>query len=98
MDKSSTEHTVSLPEVMAYLFNRYGTENMVVAAMIGELFHLPFPKDSSQEEINLAKISSLTSICDTEGDLCLFTMDKIKTIVNSALQDSTKNFHYRDTH
>ena len=72
---------VSLPEVMAYLFNRYGTEAMVIATMVGELLHLPFPKDSAQEEINLAKISSLTSICDTEGDLCLFTMDKIKTVV-----------------
>ena len=85
---------VTLAEVMAYLFNRYGTEAMVISAMIGELLLLPIPKDEKQEEINLAKISSLTSICETEGDLSLFTMDKIKTLVNCTLQESTKSLFW----
>ena len=94
VDKSSTEHMTSLPEVMAYLYNRYGTEAMVVNAMISDLLLLPAPRDSSQEEINLANISSLTSICDSEDDLCLFSMEKIRKIVNSALIDSTRNLFW----
>jgi hypothetical protein len=57
---------------------------------------LPAPKDSSQEEINLAKISSLTSIIDSEDDLCLFSMEKIKKIVNSALIDSTRHLFWNN--
>ena len=82
--------------MLAYLYRRYGTESSVFQSMLAEILHLPFPKDDTMEEVNLAKISAITSISTTPENTLLYTMDKMKAIVNSTLKEKTReNFYDR---
>jgi hypothetical protein len=82
VDKHSTEHISTLQEMLAYLYRRYGTESTVFQSMLTEILHLPFPRDDKQEEVNLAKISAITSISTNHENTLLYTMEKMKAIVN----------------
>ena len=61
VDKHSTEHISSLQEMLAYLYRRFGTESSLFQSMLQEILNLPHPKNVKEEEVNLAKISALTS-------------------------------------
>ena len=96
VDKHSTEHISTLQEMLAYLYRRYGTESSVFLSMLQEILRLPFPKDDKMEEVNLAKISAITSISTTPENILLYTMDKMKALVNSTLTEkSGENFYDR---
>jgi hypothetical protein len=93
VDKHSTEHISSLQEMLAYLYRRYGTESSVFQSMLQEILNLPHPKDEKNEEVNLAKISALTSISTTPENVVLYTMERVKELVNNTLTEkSRENF------
>jgi hypothetical protein len=94
VDKHSTEHISTLQEMLAYLYRRYGTESTVFQTMLTEILHLPFPRDDEQEETNLAKISAITSISTDHENTLLYTMERMKVIANTALQEKTRERFY----
>ena len=79
---------------MAYLTRRYGTESAVFQSMLDDLLALHSPKNEKEEEVNLAKISALTSISTDADDKELYTMDKVKSLVNSTLLDETRHLFW----
>ena len=86
----------SLQEMLAYLYRRYGTESSVFQSMLAEILQLPVPRDDKMEEINLAKVSAITSISITPENTLLYTMEKLKSIVNQTLKEKTReNFYDR---
>ena len=79
--------------MLAYLYRRYGTESSVFQSMLQEILNLPHPKDEKNEEVNLAKISALTSISTTPENIVLYTMERVRELVNNTLTEkSRENF------
>lgn len=73
----------------SYLYRRYGTESTVFRSMLAEILRLPFPRDDRQEEINLSKVSAITSISTTPDNVLLYTLEKMRAIVNTTLKEKT---------
>ena len=94
VDKHGTEHISTLSEMMGYLFRRYGTESSVFQSMLTEILNLPHPKNEKDEEVNLAKISALTSISTTDNNKELYTMDRVKVLINNTLTDKSKELFW----
>ena len=94
VDKHHTEHMSSLQDFMAYLTRRYGTESAVFQSMLNDLLALHSPKNEKEEEVNLAKISALTSISTNADNMELYTMDKVKSLVTSTLLDETRHLFW----
>ena len=76
--------------MLAYLYCRYGTESSVFQSMLQEILNLPHPKNEKEEEVNLAKISALTSISTTESNRDLYTMERVRELVNNTLTDTSR--------
>jgi hypothetical protein len=82
VDKAVNEHISTLAEMMAYLYRRNGTESSVFQTLLTEITTLPRPRSEKEEEINLAKISRLTSISTSDSNRLLYMMECVKDIAH----------------
>ena len=62
--------------------------------MLNDVLNLPHPKGEKEEEVNLAKISALTSISTTTTNKELYTMDRVKMLINNTLMDKSKELFW----